>query len=338
MSSADASSRCAAISRALSRSLREMTAVAAPATGVERLAYVPRPYGVLSVSPSCTSTSSYGMPSSSATIWANVVSWPCPCDLTPSLRIALPVGCTRSSAESNISQAGDVVLLAGPAPTTSVKRRDPDADQPALLPRLAPAPRAAPRSRASRARCASPRVVAGVVDEAGRRLVRELLGLDEVRRAGTRPGRRRARRPPSATSRSIRYEASVTRNEQRYATPPGALFVYAPSRDDVRGRDVVAAGDDVEQPGAELRGLRVGVERALVGEQRRRCRPVIFPSLSASSPLHVVVAREPGRDQVPGAVLDPLHRAGRSAARRPSRRRSPGRSAPCCRSRRRGRG
>jgi hypothetical protein len=31
------------------------------------------------------------------------------------------------------------------------------------------------------------------------------------------------------TRRSIRYEASVTRNEQRYATPPGALFVYAPS-------------------------------------------------------------------------------------------------------------
>jgi len=31
------------------------------------------------------------------------------------------------------------------------------------------------------------------------------------------------------TRRSIMYEASVTRNEQRYATPPGALFVYAPS-------------------------------------------------------------------------------------------------------------
>ena len=38
MSSADASSRCAAISRPFSRSLRAMTVVAAPATGVERLA------------------------------------------------------------------------------------------------------------------------------------------------------------------------------------------------------------------------------------------------------------------------------------------------------------
>ena len=43
MSSADASSRWAAISLPLSRSLRAITVVAAPATGVERLAYVPRP-------------------------------------------------------------------------------------------------------------------------------------------------------------------------------------------------------------------------------------------------------------------------------------------------------
>ena len=28
------------------------------------------------------------------------------------------------------------------------------------------------------------------------------------------------------TIRSTRYTASVIRNEQRYATPPGALFVY----------------------------------------------------------------------------------------------------------------
>ena len=32
-----------------------------------------------------------------------------------------------------------------------------------------------------------------------------------------------------STSRSIVKAASVTRNEQRYAMPPGGLFVYAPS-------------------------------------------------------------------------------------------------------------
>ena len=115
-----------------------------PATGVERLAYVPRPYGVLSVSPSCTSTSSGGIPSSSATIWANVVSWPWPCDLTPSLRIALPVGWMRSSAESNILQAGDVVLLAGTRADDLGERCDPDAD--AGGPPRGPAPA---RSRSS---------------------------------------------------------------------------------------------------------------------------------------------------------------------------------------------
>src|SRR5260370_23690764 len=39
------SSRCAARCAALSRILRAATAVAAPAVGVLRLAYVPRPYG-----------------------------------------------------------------------------------------------------------------------------------------------------------------------------------------------------------------------------------------------------------------------------------------------------
>ena len=46
--------------------------------------------------------SSAGMPSSSATICAKVVSWPWPWVFTPIFRIALPVGWTRSSAESNI--------------------------------------------------------------------------------------------------------------------------------------------------------------------------------------------------------------------------------------------
>ena len=32
----------------------------------------------------------------------------------------------------------------------------------------------------------------------------------------------------TSTSRSTRYTASVMRNEQAYATPPGALFVYTP--------------------------------------------------------------------------------------------------------------
>ena len=67
---------CLALADELGCASLALPAVAAPATGVERLAYVPRPYGVLSVSPSCTSTSSGGMPSSSATTCAIVVSMP----------------------------------------------------------------------------------------------------------------------------------------------------------------------------------------------------------------------------------------------------------------------
>ena len=88
--------------RAFSPTRRDTIAVAAPTVGVEREAYVPRPYGVLSVSPCCTLMSSGWMPSSSATIWANVVSWPCPWVLELIFRIALPVGWMRSSAPSFI--------------------------------------------------------------------------------------------------------------------------------------------------------------------------------------------------------------------------------------------
>ena len=86
---------------------------------------MPRPYGVLSVSPSWTSTSAAGMPSSSATIWAKVVMCPWPWVCTPSFSTALPVGCTRSSAESNMRSPAMSYSAPLPAPTTSVKLATP---------------------------------------------------------------------------------------------------------------------------------------------------------------------------------------------------------------------
>ena len=73
-SSGEHSSAAAAMMRALSRTRRVTTAAAAPDTGVDREPYVPRPNGVLSVSPWITSMSSGGMPISCDTICANVVS------------------------------------------------------------------------------------------------------------------------------------------------------------------------------------------------------------------------------------------------------------------------
>ena len=102
----------------------------------------------------------------------------------------------------------------------------------------------------------------------------------------------------------------------------------------VRGLQVVGAADDVEEAGRELRRLGGRVERAVVGDH-------VDPQagdlavLGAHLGLHHVVAREPGRHQVLGAVLDPLDRdagddrAGdRAHVARDTR-------APCCRSRRR---
>jgi len=51
-SSSAHSRRCAAIFFAFSRIFRAASAPAAPAVGVDRLAYVPSPYGAVSVSPS----------------------------------------------------------------------------------------------------------------------------------------------------------------------------------------------------------------------------------------------------------------------------------------------
>ena len=69
-------------------------------------------------------------------------------------------------------------------------------------------------------------VVARVVHPAGLGLVRKLVGLQQVPQPQLRPGPSSARSARQSTSRSTKYTASVMRNEQAYATPPGALLVY----------------------------------------------------------------------------------------------------------------
>ena len=58
------------------------------------------PNGILLVSPWDTSMFSMGMPRESATIWAKVVSWPWPWLCVPVNTVTLPVGCTRTLANS----------------------------------------------------------------------------------------------------------------------------------------------------------------------------------------------------------------------------------------------
>ena len=141
------------------------------------------------------------------------------------------------------------------------------------------------------------------------------------------------------TSRSIMYEASVTRNEHRYATPPGRLVRVVA----VGARRAPPAGRSCpltmwNSPTLNFDGCasawNAPSSASRTGPQAQH-RAV---ALQRELPVHVEVPREAGRDQVLGAVLDPLHRAARAAARRPSPRRTRGRPAPCCRTRRRCRG
>ena len=86
---------------------------------------MPSPYGVVSVSPWMTSTSSTDSPSSAATICANVVSWPCPWVCTLIESCAVPVGDMRSAAPSFMPRPMMSMCLRGPAPTASVKKETP---------------------------------------------------------------------------------------------------------------------------------------------------------------------------------------------------------------------
>jgi hypothetical protein len=114
-------------------------------------------------------------------------------------------------------------------------------------------------------------------------------------------------RAASSASRSIVWTASVTRNEQRYATPPGALFVYAPSTSTKPGASS-RAGDDVEQAGRELGrvGGRVAVAVVREGLDPQPGHPAVV--VDTQLRMDVIVPREGIRLEVLGPVLDPLDR------------------------------
>ena len=85
---------------ALSRTARAARMAAPPPITAWREANAPRPNGVASVSPRITVTDSNGTPSSEATIWAIVVSSPCPCEVTPASTVTAPDGSIRTVAPS----------------------------------------------------------------------------------------------------------------------------------------------------------------------------------------------------------------------------------------------
>ena len=140
------------------------------------------PYGILAVSPWTISIASIGTPRWSATSCAKVVScpWPCACD--PVSTVTLPVGCTRTAAD--FEQAGARAERADHG-----RRRDAagldiggDADAAILAAVrgfLAARLEAGVIGRVQR-HLQRRLIVAAVVLQRDRRLVREGVGRDEV--------------------------------------------------------------------------------------------------------------------------------------------------------------
>ena len=270
-------------------------------------------------------------------IWAKVVSWPWPWLWTPSRAMTLPVGWTRISHESNILMPRMSKSWDGPAPTISVKRADADAHQLAALALL--------RLLLSKAGVVDRvhrllerrRVVARVVRPAGRRLVWELLGLDEVLHPEL--GRVLADLVGQDVDHALDRVDRLGHPERAAVGDAAGRLVGVDAIDLDEGvREVVRAGDDVEQAGRVLGRVGRGVGVAVVGNRLGLERGDLAVLGRAQLGVDVVVAGERVGLEVLRAVLDPLDRlARRSGSPRP-RGRSPDRPAPCHRSRRRCRG
>ena len=199
-----------------------------------------------------TSTSSGGMPSSWATIWANVVSCPWPWVCTESRSCGLARRVDAQLAAVGHAQPEDVHVLRGPAPTPSVKNADADAHQ------LAARRRACSACSAPQLLVAGdlhrqpqrPRVVAGVVLPAGRRDVRELLRLDQVLQPQL--GGIHAELVGEAVDHPLDQVHRLGDAERAGVGDAARRLVGVDAGDlAVRGRVVVRAGEHVEEPGRD---------------------------------------------------------------------------------------
>ena len=273
------------------------------------------------------------MPSSSATICANVVScpWPWVCTLIASC--ALPVGRHAQRRAVVHAQAEHVHVLARAGADRLGEERDADPHQ--LAPRPLPAacsrrsrrsPRA-PAPCAARARSRPSRTPSRSSSRTG--TARGAAGCAAAARRGRRPARARgSRRALDEVDGLGDAERARVRDAARGLVRVDAGHVA------VRGLEVVGAGEHAEEPGRVAARLGGGVERAVVGEHVDADRRDPALRRRADPAPHHVVAREPGRHEVLRAVLHPLHRPPGTSTRR-SRRRSRDRPGPCCRSRRR---
>ena len=151
------------------------------------------------------------------------------------------------------------------------------------------------------------RVVARVVLPAGRRLVRELVGLDEVLHPEL--GRVLADVVGEDVDHPLDGVDRLGHPERAAVGDAAGRLVRVDAIDlDERVVEVVRAGDDVEQAGRELGRVGGGVGVAVVGDRLDLEAGDLAVLVGAHLDVDVVVAGERIGLQVLRAILDPLDR------------------------------
>ena len=212
------------------------------------------------------------------------------------------------------AQAEDVHVLAGPGADPLGEEAQPDAHVLAagpLLRLLAPQVRVPGQVHRD---VQGPGVVPGVVLPPGRAGVGELLGPQQV--PHPQVGRVLAELGGQQVDHPLDQVHPLGDPERAGVGHPAGGLVGVDAGDlAVRGLQVVGAGEDVEEPGRVLAGLRGPVERAVVGQHPGPEGEDAAVPGRGDLTVHVVVAGERGGHQVLRPVLDPLHRlAGHDAA------------------------
>ena len=232
---------------------------------------------MLSVSPWMTSMSSGGMPSSWATICANVVSWPCPCALHGEPHLRLAGGVHPQVAAVGHAEAEDVHVLARAGADALGEERDADAHVLALGPLLGLLLAQVVVAGDAHRDAHGLLVVARVVLPAGGRRVRELLGTQQVLQPQL--GGVHLQLGREAVDDALdRVDRLGDAERAGVGDAAGGLVRVDGLHGAVGGGVVVGAGEDVEEAGRVLRRLRDAVERAVVGEdvdldRRGSCPP-----------------------------------------------------------------
>ena len=150
-------------------------------------------------------------------------------------------------------------------------------------------------------------IVAGIVFPAQRRVIRELLRLDEVLQPQLR--RIHAELLRQDVHPSLDAIGGLGDAERAAIGDAAGRLVGVDAVDrEMRDREVVGSGDDVEEAGRPFRRVGAGIERAVIGEHMDAKARDLAVLGRGDLGRHVVVARERGRGQVLDAVLDPFHR------------------------------